>query len=523
MTKALSDKQEAFVKAFAMTGNASEAYREAYDTSAMNAASINREASALLKHAKIAPRVAKYLNPHGGNSAPAIKSSNGAPIAIEQIPIDDLVPYEKNARSHPPAQIAKLAGSIREFGFIVPCLIDKDNVIIAGHGRVLGAKEAGLRIAPCIRADNLSEAQVKAFRLMDNRVQQDSNWLDDLLKDELAALAGLDFDMALTGFDERELDKLLMDDAELERAEETPPVPANPVTIEGDVWVMGKHRIVCGDSTVATVVDKCLNGVKPHLLVSDPPYGVNYDANWRNEALRADGSPIGGQAIGKVSNDDNADWSAAWALFPGDVAYVWHAGNMAHVVAQSLLATGFNLRAQIIWAKSHFVIGRGDYHPGHEPCWYAVKAKAKNASYCGDRTQSTLWKIDKPAKSETGHSTQKPVECMLKPIQNNSSPGQAVYEPFSGSGTTIIAGEMSGRSVHAIELNPAYVDVAVQRWQTFANGVATLEGDGRTFAEIAEARYDPAKNSKGSYDAAVAAMAEKVKTKTDDKEDADAA
>lgn len=194
-----------------------------------------------------------------------------------------------------------------------------------------------------------------------------------------------------------------------------------------------------------------------------------------------------GRATGEVMNDDRADWREAWALFPGDVAYVWHAGNMAHVVAESLLSCGLNIRAQIIWAKHQFVISRGDYHPQHEPCWYAVR-KGKTGHYDGGRKQSTLWQIDKPQKSETGHSTQKPVECMKRPIENNSSPGQAVYEPFSGSGTTIIAGEMTGRSVHAIELNPAYVDVAVKRWQDFTGEAATLDGDGRTFAELAAER-----------------------------------
>lgn len=171
--------------------------------------------------------------------ASAIKGANGAPVTVEMLPIDDLTPYEKNARTHPPAQIAKLAASIREYGFIVPCLIDKNNVIIAGHGRVLGAKEAGHRLAPCIRAEHLSDAQVRGFRLLDNRVQQDSSWLDDLLKDELSALQELDFDLSLTGFEDRELQALLVDDADLERAEETPPVPENPVTVKGDVWLLG--------------------------------------------------------------------------------------------------------------------------------------------------------------------------------------------------------------------------------------------------------------------------------------------
>ena len=209
-------------------------------------------------------------------------------------------------------------------------------------------------------------------------------------------------------------------------------------------------------------------------MVTDPPYGVEYDADWRNKAFRSDGSVIGDRAVGKVENDDKADWREAWALFPGEVAYVWHAGSMAHIVAESLLACDFNIRAQIIWSKSQFVIGRGDYHPHHEPCWYAVKKTGKG-HWNGDRKQSTIWNIDKPKKSETGHSTQKPVECMRRPIVNNSSPGQAVYEPFCGSGTTLIACEMEGRACHAIELNPAYIDVIVKRWEDFTGEKAELE------------------------------------------------
>jgi DNA modification methylase len=186
-------------------------------------------------------------------------------------------------------------------------------------------------------------------------------------------------------------------------------------------------------------------------------------------------------------NDDKADWREAWALFPGDVAYVWHAGLFAGVVADSLVACDFKLRSQIIWAKSNFAIGRGDYHWHHEPCWYAVR-EGKTGHYGGDRKQTTLWQIAKPQKSETGHSTQKPVECMKKPIENNSSPGQAVYEPFSGSGTTIIAAEQTGRCCYAIELNPAYVDVAVKRWQEFTGQQATLEATGETFETVAGGR-----------------------------------
>lgn len=189
-------------------------------------------------------------------------------------------------------------------------------------------------------------------------------------------------------------------------------------------------------------------------------------------------------------NDDRADWSEAYALFPGDVCYVWHpAGALQNVFFQSLVDCEFDVRMQIIWAKHHFPIGRGNYHVQHEPCWYAVRKRSgATAHWNGDRKQSTLWQIDKPSKSETGHSTQKPVECMRRPIENNSSPGQAVYEPFSGLGTTIIAGEMTGRHIYAVELNPAYVDVAVKRWQEFTGQDAILEGDGRTFEELSYGR-----------------------------------
>ena len=218
-------------------------------------------------------------------------------------------------------------------------------------------------------------------------------------------------------------------------------------------------------------------------MVTDPPYGVEYDPDWRNKAVRSNGAAIGGRATGVVLNDERADWAAAWNLFPGDVAYVWHAGLFAGVVQASLETSGFQMRSQIVWAKSNFAIGRGDYHWKHEPCWYAVR-KGATGRWEGDRSQTTVWEIAKPAKSETGHGTQKPVECMKRPIENNSKPGDAIYEPFSGSGTTIIAAEMTGRRAFAIELNPLYVDVAVRRWQEFTGETAILEADGRSFAQV---------------------------------------
>jgi len=400
-----------------------------------------------------------------------------------------LLPYARNSRTHSDAQVAQIAASIKEFGWTNPVLVDAEGVIIAGHGRVMAARKLGEKRVPVIELGHLTEAQKRAYVIADNQLALNAGWDAEMLKVELSDLAGMDFDLSLLGFDDKALAGLLAEETQgLTDPDEVPEAPADPVSVLGDVWVLGKHRIVCGSSTEADTVGKLLGDVKPHLMVTDPPYGVEYDADWRNKAMRSDGSKIGGRAVGKVLNDDKADWREAWALFPGDVAYVWHAGNMAHVVAESLLACDFGIRAQIIWGKSQFVIGRGDYHPQHEPCWYAVR-KNKKGHYDGGRKQSTLWQIEKPRKSETGHSTQKPVECMKRPIENNSSPGQAVYEPFSGSGTTIIAGEMTGRSVYAVELNPAYVDVAVKRWQDFTGQKAILEGSDKTFDEIGGERH----------------------------------
>lgn len=407
---------------------------------------------------------------------------------IERRSLESLIPYARNARTHSDEQVAQIASSIRQWGWTMPVLIDDEGGIIAGHGRVLAARKLGIDEVPVMVAEGWSEEAKRAYVLADNKLALNAGWDNDLLALELGELQGSDFDLSLIGFSEEEIGQLLADKTEgLTDPDEIPETPDNPVSELGDVWILGRHRLLCGDSTVATDVDKVLNGVKPHLMVTDPPYGVEYDANWRNERVRSDGTPIAGRAVGKVQNDDQADWREAWALFPGDAAYVWHAGLRAKEVVDSLIACGFKMRAQIIWAKNNIAIGRGDYHFQHEPCWYAVREKCKG-HWQGDRSQSTLWKIDKPLKSETGHSTQKPVECMKRPVENNSSPGQAIYEPFSGSGTTIVACEMTGRACHAIEISPAYVDVAIKRWQDFTGLEATLDGDGRSFAELSAIR-----------------------------------
>jgi DNA modification methylase len=412
------------------------------------------------------------------------KTANFPPYKIQDV--SSLIPSARNSRTHSEAQVAQIAASIKEFGFTNPILTDGKNGVIAGHGRLLAALKLGMRQVPVVELSSLTPSQIKAYMIADNKLALNAGWDFDMLALEFEELKALDFDVGLTGFSDVEIGSVLAKfTAGNTDPDDTPAVQEKVVSDLGDVWLLGKHRLVCGDCTQADTVAKALNGVTPHLMVTDPPYGVKYDANWRNEADRANGKKIGAGAIGKVENDERADWREAWALFQGDVAYVWHAGVHAGFVAESLSASGFSIRSQIIWAKQQFAIGRGDYHWQHEPCWYAVK-QGEKGHWAGDRKQSTLWEIDKPRKSETGHSTQKPVECMKRPIENNSSPGQAVYEPFSGSGTTIIAAEMTGRACHAIELNPAYVDVAVRRWQEFTGQQAMLESSGVLFDDRAK-------------------------------------
>ena len=416
-------------------------------------------------------------------------------LVVEDWPVARLIPYARNPRKNDHA-VERMCGAIREFGFRIPIVARSDGTVIDGHLRLKAAQRLGLASVPVVLADDLSAAQIKAFRLLANRSAAWAEWDDELLTLELDELRDDGFDLTLTGFDDSELDRLLAAPAPagLTDPDEVPERPAVPVSRPGDLWCLGAHRLLCGDATSATDVARLLGGVVPTLMVTDPPYGVAYDPDWRNRANWTEGPVARARATGKVSNDDRADWREAWALFPGDVAYVWHGGRHAHVVGVSLEASGFAIRAQIVWVKPHFVISRGDYHWQHEPCWYAVR-KGRTGHWAGDRKQTTVWEIanhgafgGKKDDADTPHGTQKPVECMRRPIENNSSPGQAIYDPFVGSGTTIIAAETAGRVCLALDLDPAYADVAVRRWQDFTGQAATLDGDGRRFEDLAAER-----------------------------------
>jgi DNA modification methylase len=414
------------------------------------------------------------------------------------VPVDTLVPYAKNARTHSSLQVETIAGLMLRFGFTNPVLRDEANMIIAGHGRVMAAKlnvsrgHALFERVPVITARGWSEDDRRAYVLADNQSALMAGWDEALLGSELTALVGAGFDTASLGFGGEEV-RRYMGHGGLTDPDVAPTRPEKPVSRLGDMWRLGRHRALCGDSCASEAVSRLLAGEKPHLMVTDPPYGVSYDPKWRiNRGLGGKGS-----ATGVVTNDGRADWREAYDLFPGAVAYAWSAGLRSKEAIEGLLASGFEMRAQIIWVKSTFAIGRGNYHFQHEPCWYAVR-KGQSANWAGDRKQTTVWMIDKPQKSETGHGTQKPVECMRRPIENNSNEGDQVYDPFLGSGTTIIAAEMENRTCFGLEIDPGYCDVIVKRWQAFTGQKATLGGDGgraigsrhidRTFDEIAAER-----------------------------------
>jgi DNA modification methylase len=404
-------------------------------------------------------------------------------LRLETWPIARLIPSARNARTHSKAQIAEIAGSIKAFGFSNPVLIGVDGDVIAGHGRLAAARQLGLSEVPVIILSGLTELQRRQLMLADNRIALNASWDAEMLAAELTELSVLGVDLAVLAFTPQELAKALTPAGAggLTDENEVPELPEKSVSVVGDIWLAGSHRIGCGDSTDPAAVTALLGGLAPELMVTDPPYGVDYDPAWRhlrgvNRSARR----------GKVRNDDQADWGAAWALFTGNIVYVWHAALHAGTVAESLVANGFTIRAQLIWLKERLVLGRGDYHWQHEPCWYGVRG---TGHWTGDRKQTTLWAIASGGQdTKTTHGTQKPVECMRRPMLNNSSPGQAVYDPFFGSGTTLIAAETTGRVCLGMELEPRYVDVAVRRWQAFTGMTACLLGDGRSFDVIAAER-----------------------------------
>jgi DNA modification methylase len=424
------------------------------------------------------------------------------PLEIQIWHIDRLVLYARNPRKND-AVVDRMCSSIREFGFKIPVLARSDGEVVDGHLRIKAARKLRITEIPVILCDEWSLAQVKAFRLMVNRSVSWASWDDELLALEFQELNEADFDLSLTGFDPGEIDALLVAPEDDERANAAPPLPEVPVSRPGDQWLCGPHRVLCGDATSAEAVAKLLGDRKPLLLVTDPPYGIELDTEWRDRAGLNGCGPAEpsymkkrtqGHTETSISGDTRADWSEAFELVPSlQIAYVWHASVFTREVLNGLLRIGFLYPQQIIWNKGRTVLTRTHYWYQHEPCWYVRK---KNPPWYGKAGEnSTVWDSASPKfimggseEQKFDHPTQKPVELMRRPILNHTKRGELIYEPFLGSGTTLAAAELTERACYGLELDPKYVDVIVQRWEQLSGKKATLEADGRTFEQIAQER-----------------------------------
>ena len=421
------------------------------------------------------------------------------PDAIEHWSIDRLLPYAANARTHSEEQVAQIAASIAEFGFNVPALVDEHGVLIAGHGRLLAARRLGLDEVPVIRLEHLTDAQARAYRIADNRLALDAGWDEALLAGELKALADEPFDLSLLGFADAELDRLLALEPDGEGTDGlgTPPVvvpepPRNPVSEVGDLWLLREHRLLCGDSTGPEDVRRLMNGERAALFATDPPYLVDYDGS-NHPTRNKDWSPSYGIAWDDASQGPELYESfirtaIAEAIAEDAAWYCWHASRRQAMLEAVWEKLGAFVHQQIIWVKDRGVLTRSHYLWKHEPCFYGW-IKGKRPARVADDRLGTTWEIQSLYGEERpDHPTPKPLACFAIPMRQHVSRGGLCYEPFSGSGSQIMAGEMTGRRVYAMEISPAYVDVAIARWQSFTGAAAVLEGDGRTFDDVRQAR-----------------------------------
>lgn len=421
-------------------------------------------------------------------------------------PIARLVFYVRNPRKNDHV-VDRMVESIREFGFKIPVLARSDGEVVDGHLRLKAAKKLGITEVPVILCDEWTPAQVKAFRLMVNRSVTWADWDMELLEAEVSDLNALGFDLELTGFDDLELDALLRDPMEEEKAEQAPPLPEVAVSRLGDLWLLGPHRVLCGDATSKDAVAKLLAEHKPRLLTTDPPYGISLDSEWRDRAGLNKNGPAQasymkhrteGHTNTSISSDTRADWSEAFELVPSiQVAFVWHASVYTREVLDGLLRIGFLYPQQIIWNKGRTVLTRTHYWYQHEPAWYVRKKNAPWFGKAGDN--STVWDCPSPkfirgsSKEEKwDHPTQKPLEVMRRPILNHTKRGEGVYDAFLGSGTTLMAAELTDRICLGMELDPKYIDVIIQRWQGFTGKKAVLDGLGLSFEQSAAERLHAA-------------------------------
>lgn len=389
--------------------------------------------------------------------------------AYKTISVEKLIPYARNSRTHSEAQVAKIAASIKEFGFLNPIIVDGDAGIIAGHGRVMAASKLGLDTLPVIEASHLTEAQRRAYVIADNRLALDAGWDNEMLKVELQDLDAMDFDLSLTGFDAGEISDFLADPTEgLTDEDAVPDAPAVPITVEGDVWLLGRHRLMCGDSTSIDAVEKLMAGAKADMVFTDPPYGVDYKG---------------------INNDDRGGLEnllrASFCNYlssskSGAAIYVFHSDKCAdifHVVFREF----FHFSSMIVWAKNSLTLSRTDYQSQHEPCLYGWMDNGSH-TFHGDRKQTSVWKFDK--ERVEGHTTPKPVALIERAFSNSSKGGDTVTDLFGGSGSTLIACEKTARDCRMMELDPKYCDVIIKRWQDFTGEKATHAESGKTYEEL---------------------------------------
>ena len=403
------------------------------------------------------------------------------------------MPYARNARTHSDEQISQIAASIKEWGWTVPVLIDEDGGLIAGHGRVLAARKLGLAEIPVMVATGWSKAQKRAYVLADNKLAMNAGWDNEMLSLELGEIGDLGFNLDLTGFGTDEIEALLapVGTEGLTDEDAVPEVPEAPVTVLGDVWLLGKHRVMCGDSTSIDAVDNLMAGQKADMFFTDPPYGVSYAD--KNKSLNAIGKGNGIQT--PIINDhmtvnETGDlWFQSFSnahLTTSEKAVYYicgpQGGELMMMMMMMILKAGWQLKHTMIWVKNNHVLGRMDYHYKHEPIMYGWK-DGESHNWYGDHSQMSTWEVDKPVKSAL-HPTMKPIGLMEKAIGNSTKTGNVVLDLFGGSGSTLIACEKTGRYARLMELDPKYCDVIVKRWQEFTGKIATHAETGTPFAEV---------------------------------------
>jgi DNA modification methylase len=424
--------------------------------------------------------------------APAPILGDNKSLSVEWWAIARVKPYERNARKIPQSAIDKVATSIREFGWRQPIVVDEHGVILAGHARLLAARQLQATEVPVHQALGLTPAQCKAYRLMDNRSHDEAQWDLDLIGPELLELRAMDFDLNLTGFDMSQV-KTHLRGGGLTDPDDVPEVQPVVVTQPGDLWLLGDHRLLCGDSTELAAVERVMDGQKADLVFTDPPYNVvvcggTHDP--RDQRNYGKGPKIQNDAMPDrefMQFLRDALLSCAAMTKAGAAIYVCHADTKGRLFREAFEDAGFFLHAVVIWVKQQFVFGRSDYHWQHEPILYGWMTGAAHQFY-GERNQGTTWNIDRPMRSDMAHPTQKPVALAEKAIVNSSKAGNIILDQFGGGGSTLVACEKSGRSARLLEIDPQYVDVIVRRWQAFTGREATLEGHGSTFERVAEGR-----------------------------------